>query len=188
MPSSSASPAASHPAASQASRRHDSASLVARPRLLGRLATGLALVALGVVIGQSGVSGVWVGSASAQADDGALPEELANEVRAVNRSLDSARDSLERQGRYVAATESTNSLMILSGGGDAIADLEEGNGVDPETFAALYAGEALPEVKEHLSVDDEGRLLYKGRLVRMYSKSRLKDLFTARRQYTAGDR
>ena len=117
-----------------------------------------------------------------------LPEEAANEIRALNRTLESARDELERQDRYTAATGSINALLILGGGGDAIADLEAGDGVDPETFAALYAGEAVQEVKQHLSMDDEDRLLYKGRIVRMYSRTRLKELYERRARYTPAGR
>ena len=143
-----------------------------------RLWTATALMLLGFGMGQVD----WVGAVAAQDDaevaEEPLPEEVANEIRAANRALVSARDELERQRRYVVATEGVNAYLVLSGGGNAIEDLESGDGVDPETFAALYAGKAIPDVKQHLSVDDEGRLLYKNRIVRMYSKSRLKAMAT----------
>ena len=60
---------------------------------------------------------------------------------------------------------------------DAVADLDSGQGVDPVTFAGLYAGRAIQEVADHLSYDEEGRLLYKNKVVRMYSIERLKRLF-----------
>ena len=159
--------------------------LLCRPTLR-RFATGLALIALGVGLGRTDLLAPPAATAQEEGEmvEESLPEEAANEVRALNRALDSARGELERQDRYVAATESTNALMILAGGGDAIADLEDGNGVDPETFAALYAGLATPEVKQHLSIDDEDRLLYKGRIVRMYSRTRLKNLYERRARYT----
>ena len=63
---------------------------------------------------------------------------------------------------------------------DAISDLETGRGVDPETFAALYAEQATDEVRLKLTRDDQGRLLYNGKLVQMYSISRLKTAFAAK--------
>ena len=151
------------------------------------MAVGCGLLALGILIGRSDAL-----LPAAIAQDGAevtpLSEEAANQIRSVNRALENARDELEREGRYVPATETLNAFLILSGGGDAVADLEAGNGVDPETFAALYAGQASPEVKQHLRVDEEGHLLYKNGVVRMYSKSRLKDLYDQRAQYVAAGR
>jgi hypothetical protein len=61
----------------------------------------------------------------------------------------------------------------LTGGGSAKTDLEAGRGVDPETFAALYAGKALPEIQPLLGSDEQGRVTYNNEVVRMYSKSRL---------------
>ena len=132
----------------------------------------------------------WVGPVTAQDDEDveALPEEAANEIRAVNRALQSAAEEMERSQAYVPATDGVNALLLLSGGGNALEDLEKGTGVDPETFAALYAEMAVPEVKQNLSVDDEGRLLYKGRIVRMYSKSRLKEMFENRLKYAPIER
>lgn len=157
------------------------------PRAGRRWLAPLLLVGLGVVIGQGVSLPIAVAQDEAEAEE-PLPEETANEIRAANRALASARDELERQQAYVSATESLNATLILGGGGNAIDDLERGNGVDPETFAALYAGQAIPQVKEHLTVDDEGRLLYKNRIVRMYSKSRLKDLFERQMRYTPVER
>ena len=73
-----------------------------------------------------------------------------------------------------------NSFLVSTGGGDAVADLESGRGVDPETFAALYADLATDEIAQHLAKDGEGRLTYKGKLVRIYPIARLKELFTKR--------
>ena len=56
-----------------------------------------------------------------------------------------------------------NAFLVLSGGGNALDDLESGHGVDPETFAALYAGLAIPEIGDHLAKDDQSRLTYKGK-------------------------
>ncbi|HBN78021.1 MAG TPA: hypothetical protein DD473_19870, partial [Planctomycetaceae bacterium] len=72
------------------------------------------------------------------------------------------------------ATTGMNPYLILTGGGDAIADLEAGIGVDPITFAELYAGMALREVGDEITRDEQNRLLYKNKLIRMYSVDRMK--------------
>jgi hypothetical protein len=73
-----------------------------------------------------------------------------------------------------------NTYAIMVGGVDALDDLESGRGVDPETFAALYAGDAIDEVAQHLSRDEDGRLTYKNRPLRIYPVSRLKKLHSQR--------
>lgn len=146
-----------------------------------RLLVPALLIGLGVVIGQAGPAATL--AQDEPEPEAQLPEETANEIRAVNRALASARDELERQGLYVSATNGINATLILSGGGNAVEDLEAGRGVDPETLAALYAGQAIPDVKQHLSVDDEDRLLYKNRIIRLYSKSRLTEMVERRMRY-----
>lgn len=91
-------------------------------------------------------------------------------------------DSLVAESLNVRATEDTNFFALSVGGVDAIRDLEEGRGVDPETFASLYADRASPEITQHLDTDDLGRIRYKGTVVRMYSKERLRDVFQRRDQ------
>ena len=92
----------------------------------------------------------------------------------------------------------TNYFGVSVGGIDAIRDLEEGRGVDPETLAALYSGFAIPVVSEHLNmkhvrndagqlelkiVSVDGRLRYKGAVVRMYSPDTLRELFDRRNSF-----
>lgn len=96
------------------------------------------------------------------------------------QELDKLGDTLISEGRLNAATAGDNFFALSVGGIDAIRELEEGRGVDPETFAALYAGRAIPDVSEHLSFDADGRLRYKGNIVRIYSRDRLKTLFRLR--------
>lgn len=137
--------------------------------------------AFGITVGHSRTS--LVDSAAAQANpalEAPLSEDAANQVRTVNRSLDAAKDELESEGRYKSASGMVNPFLVLGGGGDAVADLEADNGVDPETFAALYAGLASDEIKDDVTIDDEGHVLYKGRIVRMYSVKRLKALYARR--------
>ena len=91
-----------------------------------------------------------------------------------------------------------NYFAVSVGGIDAIRDLEEDRGVDPETMAGLLAGFAIPEVAEHLnmvkSLDGsgnvqlqidaaDGRLRYKGSVVRLYSPKRLAELFDRRESF-----
>lgn len=96
------------------------------------------------------------------------------------------------------AISTTNYFAISVGGVDAIQDLEEGRGVDPDTLGALYAGYALPEVARHLNLKFErggkiridaadGRLRYKGTVVRMYSPMKLRELYALRKALTDED-
>ncbi len=88
--------------------------------------------------------------------------------------------ALEQEQRYAPVMKGVNAFAVLSGGADAKQDLETGRGVDPETFAALYAEQATDEIAAHVSKDEQGRLTYKGKIVRMYSISRLKQMFAKR--------
>ena len=94
--------------------------------------------------------------------------------------LDSLSDLLSAEQRHRSATEGENFFALSVGGIDSLQDLEEGRGVDPETFAALYADRALPDVAEHLETDDNGRIRYKGNIVRLYSREKLKEVFRRR--------
>ena len=93
-----------------------------------------------------------------------------------------------------------NFFALSVGGIDSIRDLEEGRGVDPETLAALHAGFAIPEVARHLNIDRDqtdsptpritsadGRLRYKGTVVRLYAPSRLRELFKLRERFRIDD-
>ena len=113
-------------------------------------------------------------------------DEASNSVRQALQALSSARSSLETDQRYASATDGVNAFAVLSGGIDAISDLESGRGVDPETFAALYAGRALRELQPDLGWDEQGRLTFRGDVVRMYSKSRLARLFAERDRLAIG--
>ena len=119
---------------------------------------------------------------AAAAQDGekaALSESAATEIRSAGRALQAAADELQTDGLLNNAASVLSPFLVLSGGGDAVADLEAGEGVDPSTYAALYAGLAADEVKEKLTTDDDGRLLYNGKPIRMYSITRLRDRFAA---------
>jgi hypothetical protein len=109
-----------------------------------------------------------------------ISEDTSKKIREAQNRLQDAKDALAGEGRYEAITEGLNAYLIVSGGGNAREDLESGVGVDPETFAGLYAGRALPEIQTMLGVDDKGRITYKDQPVRMYSKSRLQRNFANR--------
>ena len=109
-----------------------------------------------------------------------LTEDTADKLKKANDALTAAMIALQQENVYNSATKGVNSFLVSTGGGDAVADLESGRGVDPETFAALYADLATDEVAQHLAKDEEGRLTYKGKLVRIYPIARLKARFTKR--------
>lgn len=153
-------------------------------RLLTRTVATLSLFGLGVLAGsqmQSLQTEVKAQSDAAAAGADAPPsDEVKKQVLAANTALMAAKTALAGEQRYNIATKSLNVSMILAGGVDAVADLEAGRGVDPETFAALYAGDAKDEIAAELATDEQGRLTYKNKVVRMYPVSRLKALYRQR--------
>ena len=128
------------------------------------------LIAIGYLLGQANI-----GSQELTAQQGqvGVPEDTANKIQTASRALNDAQAALESDGMYEGITQSPNAYLILSGGGNAREDLESGRGVDPVTFAALYAGNVVPEIQPLLGKDDQGRVTYNNQVVRIYSKSRL---------------
>ena len=147
-------------------------------RLASRGLVVLGLLVTGYLFGVSGGSI----SDSVLGQDAAvqLTEDTADKLKKANDALAAAMIALQQENVYNSATKGVNSFLVSTGGGDAVADLESGRGVDPETFAALYADLAKDEVALQLSKDEEGRLTYKGKLVRIYPIARLKERFTKR--------
>ncbi len=137
-----------------------------------------------------GMAHILVSTAGAQpgAD---ISDAAGDKVRAANTALRSALQSLESEGAYNSVMLVPNSYLILSGGGDAQADLDSGNGVDPETFAALYAAMSItgedglidPLIKESLSMSN-GQVTYNGEVVMLYSRERLRQYFAERLRYS----
>lgn len=146
-------------------------------RTVVRGGVALGLVALGYVLGSGGL--FWTAAAQDQSPTGQT-DELTLKIRAAHEALAAAQQMLEGQGAYVPAIKGLNSMAVTAGGLNAVEDLETGRGVDPETFAGLYAGRATDAVKAELSFDEQGRLLYKSKLVRLYPISRLRHLFDER--------
>lgn len=145
-----------------------------------RWCIAVGLLICGYVLGASGVlSPVHVLAQPAE-DDLGLTEDTQEKYKTTFNALQTTGQALQDEGRYVPAIQGVNAFAISVGGVDAIEDLETGRGVDPETFAGLYAGRAIDEISQHLARDAEGRLTYKNRIVRIYPISRLQQLFAQR--------
>lgn len=145
----------------------------------------LGLLSLGYVLGATGTLSPTPLGAQAAAEGGPSAESLAK-LKEVFAAIKNAAETLEQENLYVPATSTLNVFSVTAGGLNSVQDLEDGRGVDPETFAALYAGEAKPEIKENLDYDDQGRLTFKGKVVRIYPKKRMKEIFQERTKYSAG--
>jgi hypothetical protein len=143
-----------------------------------RVFFSVCLLSIGFLLGSHLVR--FPSSALAQGDREQTPTAIRERLRETSRVLAETMQLLQEERRYVPAIQGLNSFATSVGGVDALADLESGRGVDPETFAGLVAGQAVAEVAEHLSHDAEGHLTYKNKVVRMYNASRLRQLFVHR--------
>ncbi|MCA9035575.1 MAG: hypothetical protein KDA91_10615 [Planctomycetaceae bacterium] len=112
----------------------------------------------------------------------AITNESLTAYQKFQKASNDLSDSLRGEGVTTTAVEGTNFFAISVGGIDALRDLEEGRGVDPETFAAIYADRANAEISQHIDQDSDGRMRYKGTVIRMYSKERMRDTFRRRDQ------
>lgn len=146
---------------------------------------GLAVFGMGYLLGSGGFS--VESPAQAQPAEPVAPqagppvsEDTAAKIQEARYALQEAMDALRAEGRYESITADMNAFLILAGGGNAREDLESGRGVDPETFAALHAGLARPEIGDHLGYNENRRLTYQNRVVRMYSVSRLQEMYDRR--------
>lgn len=157
-------------------------------------AVAVGLVGLGYLLGASGLlspESLRAQAVPAEAGAEAKPEiphlagisdETRDKVKSANDAVKAAITALQDDNRYVPVTNTVNSFAATVGGINVLADLEAERGVDPETFAALYAGLVSDAIARDLGKDDEGRVTYKGKVVRMYPISRLRELFQAREQ------
>ena len=144
----------------------------------------LTLLALGYVAGQSGLLAPRGLSAQNAAAPQGPSEDSVEKITSGFDAIKNAAASLKREGRYTQATSGINLFAVSVGGLDVKGDLEKGRGVDPETFAALYAGLATVEIQEHIAKDSQGRVTYKGKVVQMYPIRRLTQLFKERLKYS----
>lgn len=145
------------------------------------LAGAALMVGFGYFCGLSQV-GLDFLNAQDQANDPA-----AAKIYQARRAILDAKEILESNGRYSAVSDELNAYLVLSGGGNAKDDLESGRGVDPETFAALYAGKAIPDIQPLLGFNEHGQVTYNNEVVRLYSKSRLERSFADRLKYLSLD-
>ena len=134
---------------------------------------GLALVGVGYLLGSVRVFDpqVTLAQGAAAQPKVELLDETQQKLRAAADALRAAADSLTNEQKYQSATKGLNVFAILSGGRNVIEDLENGAIVDPETFAALYADLAVDQVAVHLGRDDENRLTYKGKVIKIFPVS-----------------
>ena len=142
------------------------------------------LLALGYLAGSVGLLTPSDLSAQGAAAPQGPSEDAVEKITSSFDTIKTAAASLKREGRYEPATRGLNLFAVSVGGLDVKGDLEKGRGVDPETFAALYAGLAATEVEEHIDRDSQGRVTYKGKVVQMYPIRRLTQLFKERLKYS----
>jgi len=136
----------------------------------------MGVLSLGYIAGATGLST----SGTASAQDEAATGKPSIKLGAAITALSEAADSLKADGHYDAITQGVNSFLVLSGGGNARADLESGGGVDPETYGALYAGLVIPELADQITKDDSGKLVFNGQVIQMYSRSKLQRVYANR--------
>lgn len=146
-----------------------------------RVLSGMVLMAAGYMAGACFHSGPRPLHAQDLSPEG-YERQTITDLQLLHQKLSEVATQLEGETRYRSAVDGTNAFAVAVGGVDAIKDLEENRGVDPETFGALYAGRANPEVFPHIAIDASGRLTYKGNIVRIYSRERLKKLYSRRDQ------
>lgn len=113
-----------------------------------------------------------------------LGDDAQTKIRQAAEALRIAAEALTNEQKYEPAIKGINTFSILSGGRNAVDDLENGAIVDPETFSALYADLATDEVAVHLGRDAEGRLTYKGKVIRIYPVQFLQQLYAQRADLT----
>lgn len=146
------------------------------PKVLGRVAIVVVLVGVGYLLGSLNL----FDQNEARAQPAAGNKTAIDKVRDAQKAVDEAQQALISDKSYQPVISGLNSFATTVGGVDALKDLEEGRGVDPETFAGLYAGQILSKYEAHLGTNQNGQLTYKNKVIRMYSVDRLKKLFARR--------
>lgn len=150
-----------------------------------RFLAACSLLATGYFLGNVSISSI----ASAQLEESIPSEDAVKKIRDVNTALKNAVIQLKTESKYESVTKEVNAFAVMVGGIDVKEDLESGRGVDPETFAALNVlmfdlkkngirNDSLADWVDvdQFSYDAEGRLMYKGKILRIYSISKLRRL------------
>ncbi|MBS0263195.1 MAG: hypothetical protein JSS02_14720 [Planctomycetes bacterium] len=155
------------------------------------ITSGVALLLVGYFLGASQLlspTSLFAQGAKAKpgdAGDTGLSDETKAKIKTAADALKAAWDALEAEGKLKeSATKGVNAFTVLTGGGGTFDDLKSASGVDPETFAALYAGLASDKVAVDLSRDPEGKLTYKGRVIRLYPISAIRMSYARRADIT----
>lgn len=147
---------------------------------LHKIAGGFFLLTLGYCLGSLNMHQPDSLKAQADEDDNKYGREVLTAYRNVSKAMRDLNSLLSAGGQNTTVSSGLNFFAVSVGGVNAEQDLEEGRGVDPETFAALYADLASPKIAEHLDYDELGRLRYKKNVIRLYSRDRLRALFHER--------
>lgn len=149
---------------------------------------GVSLLVAGYVLGAtqmlSPASLFAQGDAKKAASGVAISDEAKTKIKAASDALKSAMDALIDDNKYNSATKGVNCFAVMTGGGNAMRDLEANAVVDPETYAALYADLAVDSVAANLHHDAEGRLTYKGKVIRILPLSVLRSRYAVRADLT----
>jgi hypothetical protein len=149
--------------------------------------TGFGLLLAGFVAGQACVLSIPGVEAQDTKGKKAVPPQLVDltedcrdKIKKAADALSAAVEALSQEGRWKPATKNINVSAVFNGGISAKSDLESDNGVDPETFAALYADLATDDIAIDIARNERGLLTYKGKVVRMYSANRIRSMFSNR--------
>jgi hypothetical protein len=110
-----------------------------------------------------------------------LSKETLEKLRNANDALGAAMEALKGESKYNSFCDLPVASLVLAGGGDNVEDLENNLGVDPETYAFLQSGLVSEEIKDNLTYDAQGRVLYKNRVVRISSIEKIKDIAARRK-------
>ena len=138
----------------------------------------LAAFAAGRLAGPAPAAAV---AAAAPAVQPAGPDDaVISQIKTGHDALRRAQSNLEQTGAYVPAANGVNAFITMAGGYDVLGSLQSGRGVDPETYAALEAGYAPQAVLTDLGRDPNGRLTYRGELIRLMSRETLRSLYLRR--------
>jgi len=155
--------------------------------------SGVVLFVAGFICGH--LDSAMPSTLKAQKDDAELlSDQGLTAYQKARKAVVDLNDMFVAIGRTTTATSDVNYFSVSVGGIDVQRDLEEGRGVDPETFAALYAFEDQIangvkervfkqfglDVSQHLDSDELGRIRYKKKVVQLYSTKRLNELFNRR--------
>jgi hypothetical protein len=144
-------------------------------KILGRTMAIMGLLSVGYFLGTLGMFSPKDVHAQAAGE-----KSTKDKVKDAQKAVSNAQRALEADKTYQPVINGINAFATTVGGVDVLKDLEEGRGVDPETFAGLYAGQILAKHEMHLDKNANDQLTYKGKVIRMYSIDRLKKLYAKR--------